>query len=209
MLDYYEEREKLDPKRVLHWKLSVLSAAWNTPTPLAQVTLPQELAVYVNRIQHWLHSCRGGWYLSCHFLRSYYAALADFIRHSNPSHLKEGTIIYCQKQLVAAEIVLRDEQGGNRPDRDRLTEAGDLLEKAAQGTHQRQIDWLIRKLDEHVRRIVVAEHEYSRVAEYLSCVFISLLEDGVIHSKQEELNKARETLLPLLDLSRFEERYVL
>jgi len=68
---------------------------------------------------------------------------------------------------------------------------------------------IIEGLDEHVRRIHLVEHESPEVADFVSSALIALLEHGTIHCGQEHLNAAREAILPLLDLSRFEERYVL
>ncbi len=71
------------------------------------------------------------------------------------------------------------------------------------------INEIIEGLDAHVRRIHLVEHESPEVADYLSSALIALLEHGTIHCGQEHLNAAREAILPLLDLSRFERRYVL
>jgi hypothetical protein len=68
---------------------------------------------------------------------------------------------------------------------------------------------IIQGLDEHVRRIHLVEHEGSDVADFVSSALIALLEHGTFHCGQEHLNAAREAIRPLLDLSRFEERYVL
>lgn len=69
---------------------------------------------------------------------------------------------------------------------------------------------IIRGLDEHVRRIYQVEQESPRVADFISSALIALLEHGTIHCGQDHLNTARAaTMFPLLDLSRFERRYVL
>ncbi len=68
---------------------------------------------------------------------------------------------------------------------------------------------IIEGLDEHVRRIHLVEHESPVVADFVSSALIALLEHGTINCGQEHLNAAREAILPLLDLSRFEERNVL
>jgi|SRR5260221_5214616 len=90
-------------------------------------------------------------------------------------------------------------------------------EKAEEDLHQENEDEspthmmneIIEGLDEHVRRIHQVEHESPKVADSISSALIALLEHGTIYCGQEHLNAAREAILPLLDLSRFEKRYVL
>ena len=90
------------------------------------------------------------------------------------------------------------------------TEAGDDLDQEGQEISSiQEVNEIIDSLSEHVRRIHLVEHESPRVADYLSCAFIALLEHGTILCGQEHLNAAKEAVLSLLDLNRFEERYVL
>jgi hypothetical protein len=71
------------------------------------------------------------------------------------------------------------------------------------------INEIIEGLDEHVQRIHLVDHESPHVADSLSSALIALLEHGTIYCGQEYLYAAREAILPLLDLSRFERRYIL
>ncbi len=90
------------------------------------------------------------------------------------------------------------------------SEAGDdRYQEDEEVSPTQMINEIIEGLDAHVRRIHLVEHESPEVADYLSSALIALLEHGTIHCGQEHLNAAREAILPLLDLSRFERRYVL
>jgi len=89
-------------------------------------------------------------------------------------------------------------------------ESGDDRHKEDEDVSPAQmIDEIIEGLDEHVRRIHQMEYESPRFEDFVSSVLIALLEHGTTHCGQELRNAAREAILPLLDLSRFEMRYVL
>lgn len=205
VIAYYEEKEELDPIGVLHWRLSASS---ETPLPLEQVSHPKELALSIHSIQSWLYSCRGGRRLASFPLRRYYTALTELVRRCVFPHLADGLLEYCHNQLLAIEFILQDEQTKGQQTAE-LAGRDELLRARGRNTLQQTAEALFSKLAEHVRRISAVDHENPRVADYLSCVFIALLEVGNIRCEQEQLNEAKEAVLPLLELSRFEKRYVL
>ena len=86
---------------------------------------------------------------------------------------------------------------------------GDCHQEDEEVSPAQMMNVIIEGLDEHVRRIHLVDHESPRVADFVSSALIALLEHGTIHCGQEHLNAAREAILPLLDLSRFERRYIL
>jgi len=86
---------------------------------------------------------------------------------------------------------------------------GDRHQEDEEVSPAQMMNEIIEGLDEHVRRIHLVDHESPRVADFVSSALIALLEHGTIHCGQEHLNAAREAILPLLDLSRFERRYIL
>jgi hypothetical protein len=88
-------------------------------------------------------------------------------------------------------------------------EADDTLEHEEDFSPAQEVTDIMSELREHVKRIHAVDHKSPDVADYLSCAFIALLEHGTIHCRQEHLNAVKDAILPLLDLSRFEERYVL
>ncbi len=197
VLEHYATREILNPVQVLHWQLRSVSRQ-RLPVPLAQVNHPEELAFYVQRIQSWLHlyrNCR----VAASLLQPYYAALTELVRHIDPLQLDRGQIEYSNKHIYAAEHIADSEQVRYK----------DLTVGADSAARIQKVHEIVGKLSEHVERICNVDHESPRVADYLSCIFFAFLEQGTIHGGQKYLNAAKKAVLPLLDLSRFEERYVL
>lgn len=94
-------------------------------------------------------------------------------------------------------------------EQDSELEADDPLEHEEDFSPVQEVNDIMSELREHVKRIHAVDHESPRVADFLSCAFIALLEHGIIHCRQEHLNTVKDAIQPLLDLSRFEERYVL
>ncbi len=178
---------------------------------LARVSVPKHIAPYLDLIQGTFH-IYGDCQIAASLLRPYYAALTELVRHIDPSKLASQYISYIHGYVSGATHLANCEQFQAPEEEDLLTseESGDDLDQEVEEVSPiEEVHEIIDSLSEHVRRIHLVEHESSQVADYLSCAFIALLEDGTIHCGQEHLNAAKDAVLPLLDLSRFEERYVL
>ena len=106
------------------------------------------------------------------------------MRNWDASPLESGHIEYCRKHVLAAEICLRDELNAGKKDHTGDDDLFAGISKDDQGQH---IKVLLSKLDEHARRILVVEHEYPRVAQYLTCVFIS----QTPHTRKERVGRPR------------------
>ncbi len=179
--------------------------------PLSQVSIPTQLAPYLHQIQQWFH-IYGDCQVAASLLRPYYTALTDVVRHIDPSQLGSQYFGYIYGYVFGAarranrvqfqaasekEHSASQEGGGDRHQEDEEVSPAQMMNEIIEG------------LDEHVRRIHLVDHESPRVADFVSSALIALLEHGTIHCGQEHLNAAREAILPLLDLSRFERRYIL
>ena len=180
--------------------------------PLAQVSTPTQLDPYLHQIQGTFH-VYGDCQIAASLLRPLYSALTDLVRHIDPSMLASRYIRYIHGYVIGATRLANREQFQVSEGEELLASseaAGDGLDKEDEViSSDQEVHEIINSLSEHVRRIHLVEHESPRVADYLSCAFIALLEHGTILYGQEHLNAAKEAVLPLLDLSRFEERYVL
>src|SRR6266568_1536781 len=178
---------------------------------LARTSIPKHLAHYVDLIQGTFH-IYGDCQIPASLLRPYYAALTDLVRHINPLRLAPQYIGYIYGYVSGATRLANREQFSATEEAPSLAseESGDALDqKGEEVSPIQEVKEIIDGLSEHFRRIHLVEHESPRVADYLSCAFGALLEHGTIHCGQEHLNAAKEAIRPLLDLSRFEERYVL
>jgi hypothetical protein len=179
--------------------------------PLAQVSIPAQLAPYLHQIQGWFH-IYGDCQVAASLLRSYYSALTDVVRHIDPLELGSQYFGYIHGNVFGAawranrdkfQVAEENEQSDSKEGGD------DHLQVDEEESPVQLMNEIIKGLDEHVRRIHLVDHESPRVADFISSAFIALLEHGTIHCGQEHLNNAKEAIRPLLDLSRFEERYIL
>jgi hypothetical protein len=183
----------------------------NRDVPLAQISKPTHLAPYLHQVQGWFH-IYGDCQVAALLLRPYYTALTDVVRYIDPSQLGpqyfgyiHGRIFGAARRANGVQFQVAEEQEPPTSE-----EAGDDRHQEDEEVSLVQmINEIIEGLDEHVRRIHLVDHESPRVADSLSSALIALLEHGAIRCGQEHLNAAREAIIPLLDLSRFERRYVL
>jgi hypothetical protein len=70
------------------------------------------------------------------------------------------------------------------------------------------VEGIIECLKSHVIRIHKAEYEFTDFAELISRGFISVAQDGNGYVAQDQLNNAKQVLLPLWEQSRFDERFI-
>ena len=207
VLTHYAKQQPKDAGQLPYWTLHSLS---NRRVPLARASTPKHLAPYLHLIQGTFH-IYGDCQIPASLLRPYYAALTALVQHLDPSKLAPRLIGYIHGYVSGATWLVNSEQF-QVPEEEEppaSEESGDTLLDEEEVSPVQEIKEIIDSLSEHVRRIHLVEHESPQVADYLSCAFIALLEHGTIHCGQEHLNAVREAILPLLDLSRFEERYVL
>ena len=213
VLAHYPLRSRLlrHPKRTRqppYWTVHSLS---ERDVPLAQVSIPTQLAPYLHQIQGWFH-IYGDCQVAASLLRPYYTALTDVVRHIDPSQLGSQYFGYIHGYVFGAvwRANRAQFQVAEEKEHPASEEVGDdRHQEDEEVSPDQMMNEIIEGLDEHVRRIHLVDHESPRVADFVSSALIALLEHGTIHCGQEHLNAAKEAMLPLLDLSRFEERYVL
>lgn len=207
----FQSNPLLHPKsirRLSYWTLHSLS---ERNIPLAQISKPIYLAPYLHQIQGWFH-IYGAYQIAASLLQPYYTTLTDVVRHIDPSSLGSQYFQYIHGYVIGAlqqarevpSFIVEVEEHSTSP-----KGADDLFQEEEDISATQMIREIIGGLDKHVRRIHSVDHEPARVADFVSCALIALLEHGTIQCGQEHLNAAREAIIPLLDLSRFEERYIL
>lgn len=191
-----------------YWTVDSLS---ERDVPLAQISIPPQLAPYLHQIQGWFY-IYGDCQVAASLLRPYYTALTDVVRHIDPLQLGSQYFGYIHGRVFgAARRANRAQfQAASENEHPASKEAGDDRHQEDEEVSPTQMmNEIIEGLDAHVRRIHQVEYESPETADYPSRALIALVEHGTIHCGQEHLNAAREAILPLLDLSRFERRYVL
>jgi hypothetical protein len=208
VLTHYAKQQPEDTGQLPYWTLHSLS---KRRVPPAGASAPKHLAPYLHIIQGTFH-IYGDCQIPASLLRHYYSALTALVQYLDPSKLAPGYSRYIHGNVSNATWLVNSEQFPVPEEEEAFAseESGDTpLDEEEEISPVLVVKEIIDNLSEHVRRIHLVEHESPQVADYLSRAFIALLEHGAIHCGQEHLNAAREAILPLLDLSRFEERYVL
>jgi hypothetical protein len=110
------------------------------------------------------------------------------------------------------EYTLVTVERGNSPEQEDLhasTQSEDAFKQEEDFSPVQEVNDMISSLSEYVKRIHSVDHESPCVADFLSCAFLALLEHGTILCRQEHFNAVKNAIQPLLDPSRFEERYIL
>ena len=178
--------------------------------PLARISAPKQLVPYLHQVQGTFH-IYGDCQIPAALLRPYYAAFTNLVQYINPQKLAFRYIRYIRGYVFGAKRLVNIGDSQIHEEREEQTsseEVGNEYDNE-EGSPAQEIEGIVQCLREHVTRINVADFESPQVADYISSALIALLDHGVIHCGQEHLNAARDAILPLLDFSRFEERYVL
>jgi len=199
------------PKRTRQPAYSTVHSQSEEQVPLAQVNIPIHLAPYLRQIQGWFF-IYGDCQAAASLLRPYYTTLTDVVRHIDPLQLGSQYFGYIRGRVFGAVrrangTQVQVTEGNEHP----ASEEAEAVrhQESEEGSPAQMMNEIIEGLDAHVRRIHQVEHESPETVASLSSALIALLEHGTIHCGQEHLNAAREAILSLLDLSRFERRYVL
>lgn len=180
---------------------------------LASVRSTPQFSLFLHRIQSWFHH-----YGDCHIaaasLRPLYAALTDIVQSIDANAIASHYVRYIHGYVLGATRLAWPETDFepemDEPDADtssdKLPPMPDLDEAARSPQEVAQI---LAELQEHVTRIGHVDYEHPRVADFLVSAFIGLVEHGRFHTAQHQLNAVKEALRPLLEMARFEDRYVL
>ena len=196
VLAYYEPKQGWDPMQF--WR-SIKSDSSTKHVQLDQVEDPKHLAFWVQHVQRWLQAY-AGLGISASLLQRYYKEMAQFVQHI--SSIEESQIEYCYEKMAAIRQILAtwlkktEDTSLPEPSPDRF-----------QGNEKQQL--VINCFLTHANRIQTLQIECADAADYLSRAFAALLSHATFHYQQNHLNALKDALRPLVDLSRFEGRYVL
>lgn len=152
--------------------------------PLDQIIETKQLEPYVQMVSGLLRTRS---IFNAKILRPYYKAFADLARHTNPNTINTG-YIFGKLRL------LENRQNNGRSEESR---------------HPWDYNDCIKFLYQNVERINQIEYEQYDYLDLLTRAFASIVEEGTITCSQIELNAAKEALIPIWELSRFEERYIM
>lgn len=141
-----------------------------------------DLVPYLRDIQSWLHIYAGN--IAALLLRPYYKAFTDLVRNTDSA-------ISGMDYIMGN---LRGVEWRNSPEK--INSLGWSFKDA------------LNCLDAQVMRINNCEYENSLQADLITRTFIWMIEHGKISFSQSQINAAKQALLPLWKLSRFEMRHV-
>jgi hypothetical protein len=158
--------------------------------PFQEIIEPKHLEMYVEEISTW--SMHRHVKLAAELLKPYYKALTDLIHGADPITVD---ISYCTEKLAYIDRHFSGAPFSSKSD------------KVFFGSKWTYGD-ILNSLKYHVTRMQRSETEESSYTDNISRVFLAILRKGIVHFSQAQLNLAKQALLPLLEQSRFEMRYV-
>ncbi|WGV24367.1 type I restriction enzyme HsdR N-terminal domain-containing protein [Halotia branconii] len=178
VLDYYSQKFKLSEA-----KLPKSLANYQCDRiSLKEINNIKQLIPYLQDIQLWLNRYVEN--IAASILRSYYQAFTDLIRNTDSS-------------IPGIDYII-----------------GNLHRINWENTPNSR-DWTnwnfkdaMQCLNQQIVRINNCEYENSFKADLITRIFIWIIENGKIRFSQAQLNAAKQALLPLWELSRFETRHV-
>jgi hypothetical protein len=169
---------------LVYWKNNSAYAIKEHPSkyvPFEQITNPKQLITYLRKIQEWLSSPPAR-KLPSLLIRPFYVALIELARTAKSSTID---ISYILENLAAVYNNL---------------ESFEELEKIKSD--------IFKLLSQNSGRVNQTEYEHFFNADFISRVFISIIESGKFSNSQAQLNAAKEALMPLWLQCRFEIRHV-
>ncbi|NEQ75043.1 MAG: type I restriction enzyme HsdR N-terminal domain-containing protein [Okeania sp. SIO2C9] len=181
VLDYYfHNRDQTE------FEDSILDDAEEKLIPIKKIYEASQLKPYICYIQQW--TIRRSKAIDASLLYSYYQTCTNLVRDSEVSETH-----YITGKLRAIKY--------------KLSSKNERLKFANEGnwSYERVVNFL----DQQVERISNLEFENSSYVDLMSRTFSCLLEsEDDLHYSQAQLNAAKNALIPLWELSRFEEHHV-
>lgn len=150
-----------------------------------EITEPKQLGMYIRHISDW--SMERGEKIPTNILRPYYQAFTELARKAGPLTID---ISYCAHKMAATFI------GAPFTDSD-----------AIYWDRGRTFGDVLKGLEYHVARIHKSEAEHPSIVDDLSRIFLAIVEGANFNFSQPQLNLAKQAVLPLWTLARFEMRY--
>ncbi len=180
-------------------KKAALSNSQKMQPLLSEAGELKHLAPYLHDVQAWL-AHYGLAYptrkIAASLLRSYYVTFTELLQAVNPTTVNIG---YIEEKLGYVERRTREKLRG-----------GKLSAEEEEAVYKglSTVEGILECLNSHVNRIHETEVEFTYLAELISRVFISIAQDGKGYVEQDQLNGAKQVLLPLWQQSRFDERFI-
>lgn len=177
--------------------------------PFGNINNATQLAPYLHVIQSWFYVYNSG-NLAASFISPYYSALVEVVKNIDPISLGAHYITYIYHNVMAAIRCVEDEEREENIEsfESLSTFLDDGKEEPSKADRAGGVRVILSLLHEHVLRIRNAKYESPRVASFISSALIALTERGTISLHQEQLNDAIESMKPLLETARFEDRYI-
>ncbi|MBH8552359.1 type I restriction enzyme HsdR N-terminal domain-containing protein [Nostocaceae cyanobacterium CENA357] len=183
VFEYYSQKFKLSEAELLQ----NIANYQSDRTPLKDISDIKELIPYLQDIQSWLNMYIEN--IAALILRSYYRAFTNLVRNTDSS-------------LVGIDYIL-----GNLH-RINWENTPDELFSNSRDWKNWNFKDAMQCLNQQVARINNCEYENSFKADLMTRIFVWIIENGKIRFSQAQLNAAKQALLPLWELSRFETRHV-
>ncbi|AFZ25274.1 hypothetical protein Cylst_3106 [Cylindrospermum stagnale PCC 7417] len=180
VINYYSQHSQLSEAE---W-LSKISIYQYERASIKEIDDIRDLVPYLRDIQSWLHIYKEN--IAASLLRPYYKAFTDLVRNTDSAILGMDYIMGN----------LRGVEWRNSPEEINSNSLGWTFKDA------------LNCLDAQVVRINNCEYEKSLQADLITRTFIWMIEHGKISFSQSQINAAKQALLPLWELSRFEMRHV-
>ncbi|MBD2384001.1 hypothetical protein [Cylindrospermum sp. FACHB-282] len=180
VINYYSQHSQVSEAE---W-LSKITIYQYERASIKEINDIRDLVPFLRDIQSWLHIYREN--ISASILRPYYKAFTDLVRNTDSAILGMDYIMGN----------LRGVEWKNSPEQINLNSLGWTFKDA------------LNCLDAQVVKINNCEYEKSLQADLITRTFIWMIEHGKISFSQSQINAAKQALLPLWKLSRFQIRHV-
>jgi hypothetical protein len=192
ILSYYTEpnRKKLTVEQISSiMQKAVTDCLSEQKTPLAEANNPKDFELYINEIQALFYNYFAE-NIPTSILRPYYRVLAKVARYVDPTTINIG---YIREKLQSVQN--RRKRRGTYYEE---PENEELL------TYKSLLDYL----DKQVIQVYETDFEDYKIVDLLSRVFGTLVEQGVFSIPQNQINTAKQALLPIWNLCHFEMRFI-
>ncbi|MBV6504507.1 MAG: hypothetical protein ILNGONEN_00053 [Syntrophorhabdaceae bacterium] len=190
---------------LVYWKNNSAYAIKEHPSkyvPFEQITNPKQLITYLRKIQEWLSSPPAR-KLPSLLIRPFYVAFIALARTAQSSTID---ISYILENLAAVYNNLESFEELEKIKSYILADAYNNLETFEE-LEKTKSD-IFKLLSQNSERVNQTEYEHSFITDFISRVFISIIESGKFSNSQAQLNATKEALIPLWQQCRFEIRHV-
>lgn len=180
VIDYYSEKSPLSE---VEWLSKIMIYQYERGS-IIEINDIRDFIPYLRDIQSWLHIYKVN--IAASLLRPYYKAFTDLVRNTDSA-------------IMGMDYIMGNLRG---------IEWRNIREQV----NNNSLNWNFKDalvcLDAQAGRINNCEYENCLNADLITRTFIWIIEHGKISFSQSQINAAKQALLPLWELSRFEMRHV-